>query len=358
MAHPDQIVFSPSKVGIDRQRLEAYLHGERVWPMTMELDLTQKCTRCCPSCPYGVARQPGLTLTLPFLDRLFGILGPHTPGLVLSGGEATSVPHFPEAVRLARKHGFKEIAVITNGTELEQPGVQEALLSDVTSVRVSLYDWHEGVTDSFLDTLKRIERLRKRADQVGSPLEIAAAMLTRSDRIDRFPGIGSMAIEAGAHWLYFHPFCDGWEGTYPRQADQTGVIGALDAFRNAHPQPGKIQIPYDRYVSEPLRFDVLHGTFFLIQVGADGVNYAGPECKYEPEYGLLDLNQHLDEDFLWHPERLARIREINSGNYKPIRTRHRPPVFSDFLQKCIDRGPEWSSLMGDEPLAFHQPHII
>jgi hypothetical protein len=261
-------------------------------------------------------------------------------------------------VKLARKHGFKEIAVITNGTELDNPRVQDALLSDVTSVRVSLYDWQDGATDDFRSTLSRIERLRARVDCEGSRLEIAAAMLTDCTRRIHFPAIGSMALAAGVHWLYFHPFCEQWDGDEPRQGDQTGVVETLDAFKASHPESERIQIPYGRYAPEPLEFDMLHGAHFLIQVGADGINYAGPECKYEPEYGLLDLNHHLSDDFLWHPERIRRIREITSRNYKPIRTKHRPPVFSDFLQKCFDHGLAWADAEPHEPAAFHQPSII
>ena len=96
-------IFAPSKVDIDHQKMEAYLNGERIFPTTIEMDLTQLCTRSCSGCPYGVSRRAGLTLQLPFLDRLFSILGPHTPGIVLSGGEATIVPHFPQTVALGKK---------------------------------------------------------------------------------------------------------------------------------------------------------------------------------------------------------------------------------------------------------------
>lgn len=358
MSTQQPLVFSPNKVGVDPQRIDAYMRGERIYPMTMELDLTQQCTRSCPSCPYGVARQPGLTLSLPFLDRLFGILGPHTPGLVLSGGEPTSVPHFPETVRLARQHGFTEIAVITNGSELGDPRVQEALLSGVTSVRVSLYDWQDGESDSLRRTLASIEALRRRIDSEGSRLEIAAAMLTKNDRTAWFSEIGALALETGIDWLYFHPFCEDWESLHPRQSDQTGVLEALEAFKNTHAQTERIQVPYGRYSSTPLEFDALHGSFFLIQVGADGINYAGPECKYEADYALLDLNHDLQDDFLWHPDRVARIKAINSSNYRPIRTKHRPPVFSDFIQKCLDHGIAWSHQQSQAPAAFRQPHII
>jgi MoaA/NifB/PqqE/SkfB family radical SAM enzyme len=74
---------------------------------------------------YGVARSPGLTLQLPFLDRLFSILGPHTPGIVFSGGEPTIVPHFPEVVKMAREKGFKEIAIISNGEQIDRPHIRK-----------------------------------------------------------------------------------------------------------------------------------------------------------------------------------------------------------------------------------------
>jgi len=354
----DQRVFAPSKVGVDRQRVAAFLRGERVFPMTMELDLTQKCTRNCRDCPYGSARSAGLTLSLEFLDRLFSVLGPHTPGLVLSGGECTSVPHFPDTVALARERGFREIAVITNGTLLDKPEVQDALLSEVTSVRVSLYDWWEEDSPAFLATLRRIEKLRDRIEREGSPLEIAASILTRTEWTHRFAHVGELALKTGIDWLYFHPFCVDWDTPYPRQADQRGVEEAVERLKAAHPRSSRIQFPYERYDLNPLRFSSLHGSHFLIQVGADGVNYAGPECKYDDDYALLDLNEYLDEDFLWHPRRVEMIRAISSDKYRPIGTRHRPPMFSDFLQRCLDMDPGNRVNLPVDRIEFRQPNII
>jgi hypothetical protein len=335
MAGNGRKVFASSKVNNHPERVEAYLRGERIHPVTMEVDLTQRCTRACPECPYSAPRRAGLTLQLPFLKRLFSVLCPHTPGLLLSGGEATSVAHFPETVALARTSGFREIAVITNGTRMHVPRVQEALLEHVTSVRVSLYDWQEGDSDSFLEILKRIEHLRNRVEREGSHLEIAAAMLTRTQMVPRLESVALQALRAGVHWLYFHPYCTDWEKERPRQADQTGVLQAIEALRASAPDASKIQTPYERYSSEPLFFSKLHGAHFLIQVGADGVNYAGPECKYREAYALLDLNEYLKDDFLWHPQRIGRLNAMNSDTYLPIGTKHRPPMFSHYIEQTI-----------------------
>ncbi|MFC1813648.1 radical SAM protein [Thermodesulfobacteriota bacterium] len=328
-------IFAPSKINIDTQKMKAYLDGKQIFPTTVELDLTQLCTRSCPGCPYSVSRRAGLTLQLPFLDRLFSILGPNTPGLVLSGGEATIVPHFPEVLALARKKGFKEIAVISNGANVHYPEIQDALLENATSIRISLYDWQENNSRHFVNTLNKIEGLRNRIEKERSKLEIGASILTRKAWNHRYEFAGRKALNAGIDWLYFHPYCIDWDTEYPTQVDQSGVLDAIKKLKEAAPLNTNIQIPVERYRNNSLYFEKLHGAHFLIQIGADGINYAGPECKYEKDAALLNLNDYLEEDFLWHPQRLKRLGEINSANYRFIGTKHRPPMFSDYVQKLI-----------------------
>ncbi len=349
------VMFSPSKVGHHESRIQAYWRGERIFPVTVELDLTQLCTRACPQCPYSASRSPGLTLALPFLERLFSILGPHTPGLILTGGEATFVPHYPETLALARAKGFKEISTITNGTCLHRPAVQNALLEHGTAVRVSLYDWQEEHSPAFLKTLRAIEALRRRIEIQRSPLQIGATLLTRSEWVPRMESTALAALRAGAHWVYFHPFCVDWESERPRMADQTGVVEFVERLRREASSSSAIQLPVARYKDYPLVFPKLHAGHFLLQVGADGVNYAGPECKYEPNYALLDLNEDLKDDFLWHPRRLARLKTINSENYRCIGTRHRPPMFSDYLERTRPGKPPGGS---DHHPIFMHPALI
>jgi hypothetical protein len=335
MMNKQSKIFAPAKVSGEQQKIAAYLRGEQIYPTTIELDLTQRCTRSCSGCPYTVSRHLGLTLQLPFLDRLFSILGLNTPGVVFSGGEASIVPHFPETVALAREKGFKEIAVISNGGHSHHPNVQDALLEHVTSIRFSLYDWQESEQPYFIDTLKKIAGLRKRIEIEGSKLEIGASILTRRDLNHRYESVGLQALNSGIHWLYFHPYCIDWQSKHPVQADQTGVLAAIEKLKEIAPQDANIQVPVERYSPEPLYFEKLHGAHFLIQVGADGVNYAGPECKYDKNSELLNLNEYLEDDFLWHPRRLKKLNELNSDNYNFIGTKHRPPMFSDYIQKLL-----------------------
>jgi hypothetical protein len=357
--HSGAKIFAPSKVAIHRERIAAYLRGENVYPVTIEMDLTQRCTRTCPTCPYSARRVAGLTLELPFLERLFSILGRKTPGLVLSGGEPTSVPHFPEVVALAKENGFKEVAVISNGSMLHLPKVQSALLKHVTSIRVSLYDWQEGDSAYFVETLTKIRNLRRLIEKEGSNLEIGASILTQNEWNHAYSHVGTAALNAGVHWVYFHPFCIDWDKKRPLQADQTGVLSAIEEFQKHAPPGANIQVPLERYSPAPLNFRRLHGGHFLIQIGADGCNYAGPECKYEKDYLLLDLSEEMEDDFLWDPRRLEKLASMNSTNYRPIGTKHRPPIFSDYIEKVMKNNRESDAIMGNQKLPeFYNPEII
>ncbi|MEL7658424.1 MAG: hypothetical protein AAGU75_21240, partial [Bacillota bacterium] len=269
------------------------------------------------------------------------------------------VPHFPETVKLAREKGFKEIAVISNGANIHLPRIQDALLEHATAIRISMYEWQEGESEHFTNTLKKIEELRNRVEKVNSKLEIGASILTRRGLNHRYEPVGLKALSAGIHWLYFHPYCIDWDQNFPKTDDQTGVLEAIEKLKEKAPQDANIQVPYERYSLEPLYFEKLHGSYFLIQVGADGVNYAGPECKYEKEAELLNLNEYMEDDFLWHPQRLKRLDEINSSNYRHIGTKHRPSIFSDYIQKAIDSrkdGKEEEFKKGKHDFSY--PNII
>ncbi|MEI6100290.1 MAG: hypothetical protein WCP73_00500 [Eubacteriales bacterium] len=68
----------------------------------------------------------------------------------------------------------------------------------------------------------------------------------------------------------------------------------------------------------------------------------------------------MKDDFLWHPQRVERLNQLNSSNYRHIGTKHRPPMFSDYVQRIIDAGKDESTkeLAQSEDDAFYYPSII
>jgi hypothetical protein len=301
-----------------------------------------------------------MTLTPDFVDRLLGAVEGETRGIILSGGEPTYSPNFVEILRTAHRRRFLEVATISNGSELGRPQIQDALMAYTTSVRVSLYDWYHSDTpaQAFFDQLAKVAALRKRIDTEGSKLEIGVALLTSRERLERLMGAARYAAESGCHWVYFHPLCTDWEVARPVQASQEGVLKAVSAFEESVAPGVKAQVPKERYTSYPLRFSAFHSAHFLMQVGADGVNYCAPEAKYQPGCAIADLNQCLDDGFLWRRERLAAIAAIDSGHYAFAGTRHRGSMFSDFMERCkqLEAGPT-AAFRNAREQDFLYPHL-
>jgi MoaA/NifB/PqqE/SkfB family radical SAM enzyme len=327
------LMTSSYKIAGDRRRLEDYLAGKNIFPLSVEFDLTEMCNRTCPGCPSVKATMKHF-LSLEFIDRLLGILEGQTRGLLFTGGEPTIAPLFSRSLRLARQRQFSQIAVVSNGKCLDDNKVAGALLDDVTSLRISLYDWELGIDGPLSITLANILSLRKAIEQTGSGLSIGVSVLTDHARVPELEKIVRVISESGAHWIYFHPLCRNWDLGRPTITDQTAVLDEIERLRKAYSGIFPVFAGNERYGAQEIDFRSYHAAHFLLVVGADGKNYLSPETKYNPDYVLSDLNSSMENGFLWQEERLKRVR-YSSRDYACIGSRHRTVLYNDLVEGII-----------------------
>ncbi|NQV02868.1 MAG: radical SAM protein [Bacteroidia bacterium] len=329
------MVASEQKVGFHVEKLNQYITGHSIFPVTLELDITSTCSRVCKDCPS--ARSPvKQELDLAFIENLFDSFEGQTKGLLLTGGEPTISPVFPNVLALARKKGFENIAVVTNGSELDQPHVMESLAEHASTIRLSLYDWEEEACFDISNTLQKIEKLRNKIDKEKSNLKIGISALTATDRIGKVPIITKKVCTAGAHWIYFHPMCSGWTNRHLEQVNQHGVIEAIGGLVNTSMNGFRIFFSKARYSDSKLRFNQYHSAHFLLVVGADGKNYLGAEVKYNPDFVIADVKGQWKPQFLHNPDRINRIQQVNDKNYIAIKSRHRGVLYNDYIEQVIE----------------------
>jgi uncharacterized radical SAM superfamily Fe-S cluster-containing enzyme len=89
-------------------------------PVMMNIDLTNRCNLDCPVCFANAgARQEVLELDLDqvrrLLDMACAVHDVQPPCLQYTGGEPTIHPQFLEALREAKKRGFVQVQIATNG---------------------------------------------------------------------------------------------------------------------------------------------------------------------------------------------------------------------------------------------------
>lgn len=351
-------VASPYKVAYHREKLAAYLRNEEVLPASLELDISTQCNRRCPLCPSTTSTYSS-RLDLDFIERLFARLEGQTRGLLLSGGEPTLAPIFPEVVRLAREHGFIDVAIVTNGDFLDRDRVAASLCAYASAVRVSIYDWTKEPRENLQATLRRIATLRSRIDREGSKLQIGVSALTTRGNAAALCSIAREVSSAGAHWIYFHPLCIRWEVGAPERVDQSGVLAKIKECQAAQSGDFHVFTCPDRYIEGKIDFRGYHAAHFLLVIGADGINYLGAEVKYHPQYAISDLSKKWRDDFLWQSDRLQRIASVSSRAYPAVASRHRGILYNQVIQDLINRGEK--SLDDSLPISAPShvfPHIL
>ena len=351
-------VASANKIAYHKEKLAAYLANQPVFPVTVEMDLTTQCTRICNDCPS--CRSPyHRDLSMNFIENLFASFEGQTKGLLLTGGEPTMALSFPSVLELARRQGFEEIAVVTNGSLLHEERVINALLQHASTIRVSMYDWDSESCGGIGPTLGKITKLRKHIDQEGSALKIGVSALTSKERAPRLPEIADAVKNAGAHWVYYHPMCTGWADSNLKQVDQSNVLETVSEYRKQRQSGFEAFISQFRYASTEIQFDGYHSAHFMLVVGADGVNYLGAEVKYQSRFAIADVAGEWRSDFLQAPERLAKIHAVNSRTYSALNSRHRGVLYNDNIEKLKNGNLNLNDISDNSKTnAFLFPHIL
>lgn len=108
-----------------------------------ELFLNYACSAKCPFCYNPPITQELLRLDLSFEQAAASLYKAAKAGLTrlnLHGGEVTLRDDLPKLLALARKLGFSEITLVTNGIRLGIPEYVESLVaSGLTHVRISVH---------------------------------------------------------------------------------------------------------------------------------------------------------------------------------------------------------------------------
>lgn len=124
----EKIILDGHKLHWHRERVEAWLRGERVAPITIDCALTRACTYRCTYC-YGQLQENDVKrmtkdVIFRFLDDCAEI-GVKAISFV-SDGESTCSPHLYDAILRGRANGL-DMALGTNGYLLKDERLEEVL---------------------------------------------------------------------------------------------------------------------------------------------------------------------------------------------------------------------------------------
>ena len=168
----EKLVLDGHKLAWHKDRVEAWLNGERIAPITIDCALTRACTYRCVYC-YGQLQandEKRMTrdVIFRFLDDAADI-GVKAVSFV-SDGESTCSPHLYEAIVHGKKNGL-DMALGTNGFLLKDERLEEILPAltylrfNISAGEVKRYAEIHGCPESYypkvLQTIRECVRIKK-----------------------------------------------------------------------------------------------------------------------------------------------------------------------------------------------------
>lgn len=206
--------FSSDKILKHLDRVNEWLKGGNPPPITVELDMTNRCNHRCPQCVvnyFRVADNSSLSKTLA-RNIILQLAKNKVRGLIFTGGgEPLCNPYTLEAVKLARAKGL-DLGFITNASLLNQESAK-IIVKNCTWVRVSLdaaspevFRITHGLGgNEFAKTIDRIGLLVSAKKKLKTGCVIGVGFLTCDSSVSDMAGAARLTKKLGVDYLQFRP---------------------------------------------------------------------------------------------------------------------------------------------------------
>jgi radical SAM protein with 4Fe4S-binding SPASM domain len=330
LIHP----FQPLKLLRHADRIESMIRGDVVYPISVELDLSNTCNHGCPWCSFNGFRQDNW-VQWP-TDRAFALLTELAEVGVKSitftgGGEPLT---HKDAARLFRHCAAlgMQFGVVTNGRLLL--GAARAAIAELaTFVRISL-DAGTVQTHQMLHATAKPEltqilgNLRATRELAGERLTIGAAFCVFDVNVDEIETAAQLVKAHGGNYLEVRPvFPTEWRGGgFARALSDANVERAQAVLERAR---DLTEAPDFKVIGMIQRFDALRGAekgFSGCHIGplttvinADGYIYHCCIQRGMPNFRAGSVLERPFKDVWWDAQHQAMVADIDVAKCPPCR---------------------------------------
>ena len=299
------------------ETIVAYKEGKRPFPITLEIDLTNRCNHRCSFCFY--AEHIGVDADKPSLDtevlktRLLEAKKLGTKALSFTGGgEPTIHKDYLQMIKFAKDTGF-DVGTITNGSAITSRNVDD-FIDNLQWIRISMaggdsdsYKKVQGV-DQFDLILKNIELLSKRKKEKNSNLNIGVRTLVTPENV--------YSLENFAH-LIKHMNIDYYQLAPDQFSTDKGVFWNNEKTQRIFSNvksillPSNIKLLTTTYMSSQENLDyprTCYAHFFMLTITAEGHLTFCKNARGEEDFYIGNMYKNSLKE-IWEGEKTKEIEK-------------------------------------------------
>ena len=327
----DKLILDGHKLLWHRDRVEAWLRGERIAPITIDCALTRKCSYRCTYC-YGMLQandEKRMTrdVIVRFLDDAAEI-GVKAISFV-SDGESTCSPHLYEAITKGKQNGL-DMALGTNGYMLRDDRLEE-ILPSLTYLRFNISAGHprryaeiHGCKtqhfDKVINTIREAVRIKHTK---GLDVTLGLQMVLLPQFTDQIMPLSHLGKELGVDYLVIKHCSDDEHGSlgvdYEKYHDMIDILKEAEACSDDDYQ---VRAKWSKILSSGKRnYSQCYGPPFIMQFSGSGL-VAPCGMLFNSKYKKYHIGNIAEKSFkeIWKSDRYWEVINLIASEKFDART--------------------------------------
>ncbi|HOX36366.1 MAG TPA: radical SAM protein [Candidatus Brocadiia bacterium] len=303
------------------ERVAAWLRGENVYPIYVEIGPSGACNNRCCFCAFDYRGYKSEFLETDVLCRAIEEMGEHGVKSVMCAGEGEPLLH-QDIVRIISqtKTAGIDVALSTNASLLEQR-IAEGILPCLSWMRLSINaatpETYAGIHGCGQERFKRvIENVALAVEirnRLASPCTLGVQIVLIPQNVDEIERLAQICSEIGVDYLTVKPCIP-----HPHSGKEFSPPFELAFLRELKEKADAYQSPsfkvyfrlhgFEKIRSSERRYDHCLGLPFFAKISCDGGVYScGPHLG-DPEYCYGNIYEQSFSG-IWEGQRRLRIIE-------------------------------------------------
>jgi MoaA/NifB/PqqE/SkfB family radical SAM enzyme len=313
-----QLILDGTKLAWHKDRVDAWLRGERIAPITMDCALTRACSYRCVYCYGQLQANDEKRMTRDVIYRFLddsAEIGVKAVSFV-SDGESTCSPHLYDAIIRGKANGL-DMALGTNGYLLKDERLAE-ILPALTYLRfnISAADPHRygeimGVPPEWLakvvETIRKCVQIKRNNN---FPVTLGLQMVLMPEFADQILPFARLGKELGVDYSVIKHCSDDEEGSLNVNYDGYAALeGLLHEAESLSSSDYLVKAKWSKILSKGRRsYSRCFGPPFILQLSGSGL-VAPCGMLFNSKYKDYHIGNIAETSFkeIWKSERYWEV---------------------------------------------------